>query len=85
MIDASPEWLAQSNAFFADDVNTISKLYTETYGVKNTDQKIEAFGKLLVKWKELTNELDPGDVDALATLYWNEVLSKVDVEAYGLN
>ena len=61
------------------------QLYTDQYGLQNAADKAATFRGLLDKWKGLTADLDPTDQAALATVYWDEILSKLDYATYGLN
>ena len=82
-IDAADEELLEATtAFIENDVEATATLYGDTYGLDNVDEKIEIFRGLVDKWKKLTNEIDPLDVDALAQLYNDEIYSKLDVENY---
>lgn len=76
---------AATEAFITSDVETIKAIYKEDFGLQDVDAKVAKFSELLTKWKGLTDGLDPEDPAALAQLYWDEVMSKVDYETYGLN
>lgn len=47
------------------------------------DEKIALITELIEKWKGLTNGVEM-DVDAIAQIYIDEVMSKVDVTTYGI-
>ena len=70
--------------FVNGDVAIIAQQFEEKYGIKNTSDKIETFTSLLTKWKGLTDDVGY-DRDALEQLYWDEILSKVDLASFGLN
>lgn len=83
IIDAADESLVKATiGFIEQDVPNTMKIYTDTYKLGNVEQKVEIFRGLVEKWKKLTNEIDPLDVDALAGLYNQEIYSKLDVANY---
>ena len=85
MVEADASLAAVTTAFVESDVATISKQFTEQFAVQNVDQKIETFRTILTRWKGLTKDIGEGDVDALAQLYWDEVISKLDPATHGMN
>ena len=82
--NADDETMAAYTDFVNGDVAVISKQFTDEYGLSGVDQKIETFKMLLAKWKGLT---DPVGFDraALEKLYWDEILSNVDITTYGMD
>jgi len=82
--NADAETMAAYTDFVNNDVAVISKQFTDEYGLSNVDQKIETFKMLLAKWKDLTDNVGY-DRAALEKLYWDEILSKVDITTYGLD
>lgn len=85
VVEAKADLADATAKFIEADVAVIAELYSSQYGLQGVDEKIETFRDLVEKWKGLTNDLDPLDQQALATLYWDELLSKLDLETYGLN
>lgn len=82
--NADEETMAAYTDFVNSDVAVISKQFTDEYGLSDVDQKIETFKTLLAKWKGLTDGVG-FDRAALEKLYWDEILSKVDIKTYGMN
>lgn len=80
--EASPEFAAATREFLTNDILTLVDAYSTTYGLQNVQAKVDQFTPLLEKWKTLTNRLEPTDTEGLAKLYWDELLSKVDVNTY---
>jgi len=70
--------------FVEQDIPSIERIFTETYGLQNVSEKIETITDLVEKWKGLTNGSDM-DVDAFADLFIEHIYSKVDVSTYGIN
>ncbi len=85
MLDGDASLAAITAQFVEEDIAVISKQFSDQYSVQNVDQKIETFRGLLARWKGLTAGLGEDDVDQLATLYWDEIISKVDPATHGMN
>lgn len=69
-------------AWIRDDIASVAGLYTENYGLQNTQEKADAFLAVFKKWAKLVQDVDSGE--ALADLIWQEVGSKINYETYGL-
>lgn len=82
IISADEALLKATAEFIEQDLPVTAKVYSETYGLKNVEEKIETFRGLVDKWKKLTDAIDPTDVDALAQLYNDEIYSKLDLANY---
>lgn len=67
-------------AFVEADKEALISLYAEK-GVSRGSEMIAEFSKILEKWVNLTQNVS--DADALSELYWDELYSKIDVEAHG--
>lgn len=72
-----------SRDFVREDIPRIASNYTEQYGMTNADAKIETLRPIVEKWVKLMDEAKLEDAEDLAAIYWEEILSKVDVETYG--
>ena len=83
IIEATPEMIAASEKFVEGDMVTTAEQYKTDYGVNDAAAKIEIMKKLIEKWKPLTEGL-ADDPEALATVYWEEIYSKIDPETYGM-
>lgn len=79
-----PQMVEATQAFVKNDIDTVKKQFTEQYAVPNAVEKVDRMIVLIDKWKELVASVGT-DEDALADLYLNEILSKVDAETYGMN
>lgn len=78
--EADPAVLEKTAVFVEDDLATLRGNYAEQ-GVTRAGEMLETFRPLLQKWVALAQGVD--SADALATLYWDELYSKVDVAAHG--
>jgi len=76
---------AASDAFVDADTATISAQFTNQFKLANVDAKIATFQGLIDKWKGLTADIKPGEVDRLEKLYWDEIVSKVDPATHGMD
>lgn len=79
--EADAELLAAVKDFARSDLDTVSTLFKDTYGVERSYEIAADFAPLLEKWNGLVTEVDSSD--ALQQLFWNEVISKVDPATYG--
>ncbi len=77
---ADPELVAAVQAFVKEDLENVAKLFKENYNVTRADEIAKEFPVLLEKWYGLVEDVD--SYEDLKTLYWNEVLSKVDPATY---
>lgn len=84
VLEPTAEVMAASDAFVEADMGVIETQFAKDYGIKNAGAKIAEFSALVDKWKELTADIGD-DQEALATVYWNEIFSKVDPATYGMN
>ena len=84
IIEPSAEMLKMSQDFAQSDLAVISQQFTKDYGLANVDAKIAKISELIEKYKVLTLGME-NDPEALAKLYWDEIMSKVDLTTYGRN
>jgi len=84
IIEPTAEMVKMSEDFVKSDLAVISKQFTEDYGLSNVDAKIAKISELIEKYKGLTAGMED-DAEALAQLYWDEIMSKVDLSTYGRN
>ncbi|WP_281017359.1 MULTISPECIES: C4-dicarboxylate TRAP transporter substrate-binding protein [unclassified Minwuia] len=82
IIEPTAEMVKMSEDFVKSDLAVISKQFTEDYGLSNVDAKIAKISELIEKYKGLTAGMED-DAEALAQLYWDEIMSKVDLSTYG--
>lgn len=79
---ADDEMLAATEAFIEQDMKAAAAAYAEEYGNDNGEQILGDFRELLKKWRGLVQDVE--SEEALADLFWTEILSKVDPENYGI-
>ncbi|ANK82532.1 MAG: hypothetical protein TEF_18345 [Rhizobiales bacterium NRL2] len=84
IIEPTEEMVKFSNEFVESDLKVIAEQFTNDYGVDNAQAKIEKVAELVDKYKKLTKDM-ADDPEALAQLYWDEIMSKVDLTTYGLD
>lgn len=82
--EASPGLLQASADFVEADLPVIAAQFSESYGLQNVDDKVATVRALVGKWKARAKGME-ADRDAFAAALWDEVFSKVDPAAYGLN
>jgi TRAP-type mannitol/chloroaromatic compound transport system substrate-binding protein len=78
--EADQAVMERTAEFVEADLATLRDTYGEQ-GVSRAGEMIDTFRPILEKWVDLTQDID--SADALATLYWDELYSKVDVAAHG--
>lgn len=79
---ADPALLQKTREFAQQDMQTIVEYFAKTHGVARGGEMLAQFRPVLEKWVLLVQ--DVGSREQLASLYWDEVFSKVDANAYGL-
>ncbi|GJL87567.1 MAG: hypothetical protein DHS20C03_12760 [Minwuia thermotolerans] len=82
IIEPTAEMVKMSEDFVKSDLAVISQQFTNDYGLSNVDAKIAKISELVEKYKGLTDGMED-DAEALAQLYWDEIMSKVDLSTYG--
>lgn len=80
--EAAPELLEASAAFVQGDQATIVDEFISKYGLDDAGEKAAVIADLIAKWKELTADVDSGE--ALQKVYWDEIYSKLDPDAYAM-
>jgi len=73
-----------SREFVEEDIKHIADNYTTEYGIENAEAKIETLRPIVEKWLDLIDSADLENSEDLAQIYWDEILSKVDVKQYGI-
>ncbi len=82
IIEPTAEMVKMSEDFVKSDLAVISQQFTNDYGLSDVDAKIAKISELVEKYKGLTDGMED-DAEALAQLYWDEIMSKVDLSTYG--
>jgi hypothetical protein len=78
--EADAELIAAVKEFSRADLETVSALFKDTYGVERSNEIAADFVPLLDKWNGLVADVETKE--ALNELFWNEVISKVDPATY---
>ncbi|SFE40295.1 TRAP-type C4-dicarboxylate transport system, substrate-binding protein [Sulfitobacter brevis] len=76
-----PELTTAVKEFVNQDLETVSALFKETYGVDRAAEIAADFPALLEKWYGLVADIE--NKEQLQQLYWDQVISKVDAATYG--
>lgn len=79
--DAADELVQMNREFIAKDKDAIATIYKDRFGIETGAAAAESLNDLLAKWTGLTQSVEGGD--ALATLYYEQIFSQVDVASYG--
>ncbi|WP_419906290.1 TRAP transporter substrate-binding protein DctP [Hoeflea sp.] len=78
-----PADIVQTSADFAkSDIATVAELMKSQYNIDDVEKKMNTVVELVEKYKVLT-EGKERDQAALAQLYWDNIMSKVDPATYG--
>jgi TRAP-type C4-dicarboxylate transport system substrate-binding protein len=75
---------ARIAAFAKEDLANVRDQFGRAFRVQNVDEKIALVSSLIEKWVGLTNQVEDRDVEAFAALLETEVLSRIDVNTYGV-
>jgi TRAP-type C4-dicarboxylate transport system substrate-binding protein len=79
--DAAPSLVEATRTFVDTDIDTLVAYYRETFGVANGEETVAAMRARVSEWR---GHLDGvSTADDLAQLYWDEILSDVDLATYG--
>lgn len=79
--EAEPELIAAVQAFTKQDLETVSALFRDTYGVARAEEITADFPPLLEKWYGLVADIETKE--QLQQLFWDEVISNIDPATYG--
>lgn len=82
IVESSPELIAKSRAFVAQDIENLAASYKERFGLEGGDEMIAKMKELLAKWKPLAEQANTAD--EMAEIYWNEIYSKIDMAKFGM-
>lgn len=80
--EAAPDLKDATDAFIGGLRGAVAEEYGSQFGVQDVDAKIETIASLIAKWVELTEGVS--SVEDLAGLYQSEIVSKIDVDTYGM-
>ncbi|AJE49185.1 TRAP-T family protein transporter, DctP (Periplasmic binding) subunit (plasmid) [Celeribacter indicus] len=80
--EPSDELLEASAAFVEEDKPVIIQEFVSKYGVSDAEEKSVVVADLITKWKDLTADVE--SAEALHQIYWDEIYSKLDPEAYAM-
>tara|TARA_R110002020_G_scaffold233701_4_gene445590 strand:- start:45706 stop:46863 length:1158 start_codon:yes stop_codon:yes gene_type:complete len=79
--EAEPELTAAVKEFVNQDLETVSALFKDTYGVERAEEIAADFPPLLEKWYGLVADIE--NKEQLQQLYWDQVISKINPATYG--
>ncbi|MDR5651501.1 C4-dicarboxylate TRAP transporter substrate-binding protein [Ruixingdingia sedimenti] len=82
VVEISPDLLTMTQDFTRADIQGIGASYEAKFGIKNAGQKAETMQKIFDRWMGLVANVE--SAEQLEALMWDEVLSKVDLDSYGL-
>lgn len=85
IITPNEEMTAFVSAFRADVIDTLSKSAMEARGVDDPSDLIASYLEAEAKWVTLLAGIDATDPAAVTKLVQDELYSKIDENAYGLN
>ncbi|APE42480.1 C4-dicarboxylate ABC transporter substrate-binding protein [Sulfitobacter alexandrii] len=80
ILEADAELAAAVKEFAREDLNIVSDLFRDTYGVERATEIRDEFQPILEKWYGLVADVETKE--QLQQLYWDEVISKVDPASY---
>ena len=80
--DADEQFVEATESFVDDDMQALYEQYRDDYGLDRGEEMLETFEELLAKWEDLVSDVD--DRDDFSELYWEEIVSRIDVESYGM-
>lgn len=78
---ASDSLIQASQKFIENDLQSVASNYKEGYNILESDELIAELQVLVDKWIDLVEGVDTAE--ALSTLYWDEIYSKIDAATYG--
>lgn len=85
IVEPTDEMKAIQQAFSGQWYDTLIKDGTEKYGLSDPAAVLAAEDVYIGKWTELLKDLDKTDADAFAQILSDNLFSKVDENAYGIN
>ncbi|MEC7762647.1 MAG: C4-dicarboxylate TRAP transporter substrate-binding protein [Pseudomonadota bacterium] len=74
--------IAATEGFVESDLEAMAEYFQSNHGVERGAEMLDQFRQLLDKWVTLTEGAET--IDDFEQLYWSELFSAVDTEAYGL-
>ncbi len=84
VVDPSPDLVAKTNAFIAQDMKNMDAMARKNYNIKDAPARIARFEGLIEKWRGLLAKIDATDVDQVTALYKKEIWDKVDASTHGM-
>lgn len=84
VVDPSPELVAATEKFIAEDMANMDAMAKENYNIQDAPARIARFEGLIEKWRGLLGTIDTTDVAAVTALYKKEIWDKVDAETHGM-
>jgi TRAP-type C4-dicarboxylate transport system substrate-binding protein len=84
VLEPSPDLVAATKAFVAQDMAAMEQMALDNYGIKDAGARIATFKGLIEKWRGLIDGVDKTDVAAVTALYKQEIWDKVDAKTHGM-
>ena len=82
-IHDADERLAEATKDFVDaDMQHLNQQYQEEYGLERGEEMLATFQELLEQWEDRIQEVETRE--DFSTLYWEEIVSQIDVRSYGM-
>ncbi|WP_349358934.1 TRAP transporter substrate-binding protein DctP [Stappia sp.] len=78
--DPDPALVEATRAFVARDIEQVVQHYAETYGVQRGQAMVAALRLRVAEWRAHLEGVTTAE--ELAALYWDEILSEVDLASY---
>lgn len=80
--DANDSLISMNQDFIEQDLSSVVDIYAERFDLSNGADASAKVRELLTRWTELTSGVE--SAEELATIYWDEIYSKIDVSSYGM-
>ena len=80
--DANENLISMNQEFIEKDLSSVVDIYAERFDLANGADASAKVRELLTRWTELTSGVE--SAEQLATIYWDEIYSKIDVSSYGM-
>ncbi|WP_233145644.1 C4-dicarboxylate TRAP transporter substrate-binding protein [Phaeobacter sp. 22II1-1F12B] len=80
--DANDSLISMNQEFIEKDLSSVVDIYAERFDLANGADASAKVRELLTRWTELTSGVE--SAEQLATIYWDEIYSKIDVSSYGM-
>ncbi len=83
LVEASPELVSATAEFLGGDVKTVVETYETNYGLSDLQEKVDLYTDMVKKWVSLVENVQ--SMEDLKQVYWDNLYSKIDASAYGMD